>query len=1109
MATSEFSKTFTSSDNKSTSSLVLVGNQNGVTVIPQPTPLTRLNYFDGKFLRASDLNAEQLYLRRLVDISNQAGGPGVVHGYNLSLAAGGDNLNLGPGLAIDPQGRILLLPEAFTIGVQTLIDKSRQLKIPPSSAPTGTGNFADCTVVTEIPSDNVVRAGDLYLITIGFAEALCGQEDVFGKLCEDACVTSTDRPYRVEGIILRAVPLQLQTPLPTSAVVALSQLHLRSRVASSYFEDERKKVASFISGDGLRSNVWCFGAEAADGLDIPLGVIARAGNTTLFLDAWIARRERIDTPAKRYWQWRMAMRPWDVFLAQILQFQCQLAGLFKQQPQGGGDGDDPCASTRTLIREASDTVAKLASFYQAVTTRFTLQPLGLSRSTSEEKSPVLEGGFIAIDAFRKRLEAASAAFLIPSDKFLIDGGIIELPSAGYLPVAPNSVVSVNEQVRRLLGKGLDLRFCIVRPDFVAHALEEAQHMERISLLQGLDHPDRKPEVDILVPDGVVIEERPVAGAAYETEFHLGDQGFRAVKGSDNRPILRGAAHIEVPESRGEVKFFTAADLDESSINKLNAGFFSASLGIFSDVDLNAGIGENTISFWSAVTCSLNLFTAQVGGQAQLSVRIVYGGNFGRGSAIVDLLMTGTITFNAPHLLDNKRFINGTFSGSLSIVINGTQPPKVNVPRLSLDVTAILFTPDGQIPNLLLTFINNAAKLKVEASASWSDSPRNIVVGLKETFFGEAQAQQTLFDSKFIQNDEVMLPTNKLHSAALNALNKLGNGLGDPQFAPKSEALLFPPPPPPSEVLQVRATLDWVLFHRRRTKQCQIEKTPVVIPTRRYQLWHGLVTDQKFLKSIIKALKSKGKFSQKMVAFQRVDVLEFAPGGQTLLSRMEDIQTDWKNVKPGNKLLYDAIANRDAAKQDDDDLAKRRAIGVEQAVAAISKPDPTKISPEVLAAIHPELDMPDVDGIIVLLTILQTNCVTVAAVNNPELVERVRFLIGNGRIAEALTEEFSSVIGHVQFTSGTADVQNNSLESVLQKWVEIGLVEIPDAPLIALLKGDPNVPDAIALAQGRLIQNALRHNDSGSLPAPVLVKSPNPLPEPGCPVILFVSAKQRP
>src|SRR5262249_52993936 len=160
-------------------------------------------------------------------------------------------------------------------------------------------------------------------------------------------------------VILRAVPLRLQTPLPVSTAVALNQLHLRSRVASSYFEDERQLIASLISGDGLRSQVWCFGAQGASGQEVPLGGIARAGSTTLFLDAWIARRERIDTPAKRYWQWRMAMRPWDVFIAQILQFQCQLSDLFKKQPPDGTD-DDPCKDTRTIVREASDTVAQIA-----------------------------------------------------------------------------------------------------------------------------------------------------------------------------------------------------------------------------------------------------------------------------------------------------------------------------------------------------------------------------------------------------------------------------------------------------------------------------------------------------------------------------------------------------------------------------------------------------------------------------------------------------------------------------------------------------------------------------------------------------------------------------
>ena len=43
-------------------SLVVVGKQTGITFVPTGTPLTRLNYFDGKFLRAADLTVEQRYV---------------------------------------------------------------------------------------------------------------------------------------------------------------------------------------------------------------------------------------------------------------------------------------------------------------------------------------------------------------------------------------------------------------------------------------------------------------------------------------------------------------------------------------------------------------------------------------------------------------------------------------------------------------------------------------------------------------------------------------------------------------------------------------------------------------------------------------------------------------------------------------------------------------------------------------------------------------------------------------------------------------------------------------------------------------------------------------
>src|SRR5215211_1536246 len=101
--------------------LVLAGEQRGITIIPQPTPLTRLHYFDGKFLRAADLELEQRYLRRAVELANLGGGAGVVHGLDTTLA-GDDRLRIGAGLAVDPDGGLLLLPGEVTVGIQELIE---------------------------------------------------------------------------------------------------------------------------------------------------------------------------------------------------------------------------------------------------------------------------------------------------------------------------------------------------------------------------------------------------------------------------------------------------------------------------------------------------------------------------------------------------------------------------------------------------------------------------------------------------------------------------------------------------------------------------------------------------------------------------------------------------------------------------------------------------------------------------------------------------------------------------------------------------------------------------------------------------------------------------
>src|SRR5262249_16271859 len=154
---------------------------NGINIIPASTPLTRLNYFDGKFLRASDLTAEQRYLRALVEQSNCAGGHGLAYGFNVTDEGQG-TLGIGDGLAIDTEGRVLLLTAPVTVSLAELIEKSRQtIAIKKDVATHGAADFGDCIVASETPPATAFDSGDLFVITIAHTEALCGEEDVYGK----------------------------------------------------------------------------------------------------------------------------------------------------------------------------------------------------------------------------------------------------------------------------------------------------------------------------------------------------------------------------------------------------------------------------------------------------------------------------------------------------------------------------------------------------------------------------------------------------------------------------------------------------------------------------------------------------------------------------------------------------------------------------------------------------------------------------------------------------------------------------------------------------------------------------------------------------------------
>jgi hypothetical protein len=145
-----------------------------------------------------------------------------------------------------------------------------------------------------------------------------------------------------------------------------------------------------------------------DRSDIPVALLARNGPATLFLDPWIPRRERLEPPARQYWDRQLAMRPWSVYLAQLLQFQCQLRDAF---PSGAAGKFHPAGASDALLdalRKASDSLTKtLRSLAGSDDTE------GAGESESEEsEAPSTEKPPLAeLEALRRDLRSASQAIL--------------------------------------------------------------------------------------------------------------------------------------------------------------------------------------------------------------------------------------------------------------------------------------------------------------------------------------------------------------------------------------------------------------------------------------------------------------------------------------------------------------------------------------------------------------------------------------------------------------------------------------------------------------------------------------------------------------------------
>jgi hypothetical protein len=255
----------------------------------------RPRWFDGRFLAAADLQAEQNYfLVRQADLG-RAGGSGIVDGLMVSevLAAGVERLRIEPGSGITDRGELIVLPEAL------LIDPANVPEIQRLDAAFG---------LQMIPNEPGRNRTGLYVLALRLVEWTANPIGAYP--------TSLTGQRAVEdGTIVEGVAITL-IPYPDTGQEE-SWHRRRARVAREIFAEGKDR--------GLDSGV------------LPLALVALRGNFIEWVDPFMVRRE---TGAERPAGMDFGFGARALREAHLLQFQRHLADaldLNNDQPFAAAD----------------------------------------------------------------------------------------------------------------------------------------------------------------------------------------------------------------------------------------------------------------------------------------------------------------------------------------------------------------------------------------------------------------------------------------------------------------------------------------------------------------------------------------------------------------------------------------------------------------------------------------------------------------------------------------------------------------------------------------------------------------------------------------------------
>ena len=899
----------------SSSDVVELSSTDGVAFIEQASLLTRLHYFDGQFLRASALTTEQAYHRHSVQLANLAGGWGVVHGFGIALA--GEQLQVSAGLAITPSGHFVLAGMDMKAKLADLLGSAQP------APPPGSAAFGDCLNAKPTATATTSTGLQVYEITIGPVEGLCGNEAVFGKLCEAACATDSRHPFWREGVVLRLRPINLA--LPSASSIKAATVHQRNRIASAYLAHEPGQPESLLSAAGLASGVWCEPAQLYSRDEVVIGLLWREAGVAR-IDAWSGRRERMGTQARSYWQGRMAMRPWNVFMAQILQFQCQLAGLFNANNPVILPVDD-CGKIRDALGQARAEIEGMLARLSGSTNQILLKTGASSVQDLKKVSAEFSASYADLNGLSEKLATLDTGVgALPQQRMLLNAGFFELPPAGYLPVSTSSDVQV--QCQRMFGAGCKLHFHAVHGDEIGLLVEEAAHMARISLTRGLDDPKQLEAVEIFVPEGQISDAASASPGRW-WRIRLADSALPDIgptqSGNVNAAVKAGAA-VE-PASLLLKRTNNATSVDQTLDGLIRTEIRDdASLGFSLAVSNNALQNalqlrtalalraSDPVQLYLSADFSADPFDLSVGGTASFKAEIA---SLRSGLGSVSRIQ-GTLT-----VLTQEVLASGLRQRLVQIDAQSINTQSgANSPKSEINTTRLLLQRDGDAGNGTLVIDDE----QQDPSSSpllfaWQDAPSQVtlsvdaVLHLLNRAVGLAQgtnpslvelASATTIKAAANPRQQLMLmsalpampePSSALGTATLNTLAAVAEANRDAALLLRSRRRLFPVLDAP-KTQSVKARLDWVMFRRARSHLCGPACTPTSASSlETFQVWHLKIDTPAVLARLQPALDSGDAKTLAGFPFERIGILRYRDESAFSEETADRVVAMWQAAQP--------------------------------------------------------------------------------------------------------------------------------------------------------------------------------------------------------------------